>query len=772
MDSAACPYHRREAPGHAGRIWERGPPMNCRSVAVIVDACYPYHRGVISGVLDVLEARGVATTLYVGKELDTPDWGRALANQLYSQIDPDLHDGTLVLASTVGKYVSDAELLRRLAPVSAKPLVLMARDVPGVPRVVVDDRAGMKQVMDHLVIACGRRRFVLMSGLRGHPDSETRERAVRDALAEHGIALREDHVAYGGFWSADARDGMQRIVDRSRDFDAVVCLNDPMAFAVIEVLQHAGIRVPEDVAVTGFDDTVDAQFNIPPLTTVRQPLEKIGRCAAEHLLALVEGRQHTTERMLLGTELQVRRSCGAPVSQWLGGLMSRAGGEDAQRVASLEAELLQAVRGPDQAAALRHAWETRLADALGRGDDQQALRTDVERAAERAARSLDEAGRGRLNGLLAQMYPVFSALEHFAYRLGHFHQLRHDRFASENVALIGSREDLPSVLDGCAWYIKNLGLTRYFLATYEPAAVGSRRLARLRLASSPAAHVDDDEPYPAAQLLPDSLAHELASGHLFVYPLCCADGEYGLILFEAPRDWDLDHEGFSGALSAALHQQHQRAALEAHASELEAKVQRRTEQLEREVDVRRRAEQALDAANQELRRLAFVDGLTGIANRAAFQQAIATELAQHQRSGLPLGLILCDVDFFKRYNDRYGHLQGDECLSRVAQALQGAARRPRDVIARYGGEEFVLLLPETDAAGVQTVADAVREAVARLEIAHPGSEAAAHVTISLGAVSACPTAATSSAMLINAADQALYQAKADGRNRVVMAHDA
>ncbi|WP_457420145.1 diguanylate cyclase domain-containing protein [Roseateles sp. P5_E7] len=743
--------------------------MNCRSVAVIVDAYYPYHRGVISGVLDVLEARGVATTLYVGKELDTPDWGRGLANVLYSQIDPDLHDGTLVLASTVGKFVSDAELLRRLAPVSAKPLVLMARDVPGVPRVVVDDRAGMRQVMDHLISACGRRRFVLMSGLRGHPDSETRERAVRDALADHGIELREDHVAYGGFWSADARDGMQRIVDRSRDFDAVVCLNDPMAFAVIEVLQRAGIRVPEDVAVTGFDDTADAQFNIPPLTTVRQPLEKIGRCAAEHLLDLVEGKEHATERVVLGTELQVRRSCGAPVSQWLGGLMGRDDGEDLRPVSPVEAELLDAVRSPAQAAALQHQWETRLADALGRGDDPQALRRMVEQAAERATRSLDGASRDRLNGLLVQMYPVFSAFENFAYRLGHFHQLRHDRFASENVAMLGSREDLLSVLDGCAWYIKNLGLARYFLATYEPTEPGATRLARLRLASSPDMHVDDDAPYPASRLLPDSLAHELASGHLFVYPLCCADSEYGLILFEAPRDWDLDHEGFSGALSAALHQQHQRAALEAHASELEAKVHRRTEQLEREVDVRRRAEQALDDANQELRRLAFMDGLTGIANRAAFQQAIGVEVAQHQRSGQPLGLILCDVDFFKRYNDRYGHLQGDECLNRVAQALQGAARRPRDVIARYGGEEFVLLLPETDAAGVRKVANVVRDAVAQLEIPHADSEASAHVTISLGAISVCPAASTTSGMLINAADQALYQAKASGRNQVVMA---
>ncbi|MCE4553733.1 diguanylate cyclase domain-containing protein [Roseateles cellulosilyticus] len=741
--------------------------MPADSVAVITDAYYPYHRAVISGVLDVLAARGMAATLYIGKELDTTDWGLGQASGLYDRIDPAMHAGTLVLASTLGKYVSDARLMERLAHLSARPLVMMARDVPSCQRVLVDDRSGMRALMEHLIVGCGRRRFVLMSGLKGHPDSDARESAVREALAEHGVELPEERVAYGGFWSADAREGMQRILQRTRDIDAVVCLNDPMAFAVIEVLQQAGLRVPEDVAVTGFDDTVDAQFNIPPLTTVRQPLAQLGRRAAEALLDRIAGLPPAAERLVLDTELRVRRSCGSPVSIWLRSLMEEDAGDAAP--AWIEARLREAAHHPAAAAALQHDWETLLLDGLGRRDDQHALRRHVERAAQRVAATLDAPGRARLHEMLASLYPVFSAVEHFAYRMTHFHQLRHDRFASENMALLGSRQDLHSVLDGCAWYIRNLGLSRYFLATFEPAAEGAPRLARLRLASSPGATVDDGAPYPASQLLPDTLAHELARGHLFVYPLCCADAAYGLILFDAPPGWDLDHEGFAGALSAALHQQHQRAALEAHAQELEAKVRQRTEQLQREVDVRRRAEQALDAANQELRRLAFMDGLTGVANRAAFQQAMTVELAQHRRNGLPLGLILCDVDFFKRYNDHYGHLQGDDCLRRVAQALQQAARRPRDVAARYGGEEFVLLLPETDEAGVQTVARTIREAMDRLAIPHTTSDAASHVTLSLGTVSLRPGPDTLASDLVQAADDALYRAKAGGRNQAVMA---
>lgn len=174
--------------------------------------------------------------------------------------------------------------------------------------------------------------------------------------------------------------------------------------------------------------------------------------------------------------------------------------------------------------------------------------------------------------------------------------------------------------------------------------------------------------------------------------------------------------------------------------------------------------QQLEAANQELQRLATSDGLTEVANRRKFDQYLEQEWRRLRREGEPLSLILCDVDFFKRYNDTYGHIAGDECLRRVACAISSAVRRPADLVARYGGEEFAAILPNTDAHGGLYVAEAIRSAVRALQLPHPKSTAAGTVTLSLGVSCTIPDCDTSPAQLIAAADRALYQAKRDGRD--------
>ena len=175
----------------------------------------------------------------------------------------------------------------------------------------------------------------------------------------------------------------------------------------------------------------------------------------------------------------------------------------------------------------------------------------------------------------------------------------------------------------------------------------------------------------------------------------------------------------------------------------------------------------------ELRNLATQDGLTGIANRRSFDDVLAREWARALRDGRPLSLLMVDIDYFKRYNDRFGHPAGDECLRRVAQAIAGAVGRAGDQAARYGGEEFALILPNTDAAAAAVVAEKVRCAVAALGLPHPASDVAAFVTVSVGAATVIPTRASApslqhggAATLVARADTALYQAKAGGRNRV------
>jgi diguanylate cyclase (GGDEF)-like protein len=173
----------------------------------------------------------------------------------------------------------------------------------------------------------------------------------------------------------------------------------------------------------------------------------------------------------------------------------------------------------------------------------------------------------------------------------------------------------------------------------------------------------------------------------------------------------------------------------------------------------------LERANHDLARQASQDGLTGIANRRAFDERLALEVARANRANAPLSLLMIDVDHFKRYNDAAGHVAGDACLRAMAAAIQGALRRPDDMAARYGGEEFAVLLPETPRAGALDRAEEIRQAVRALNVTHPGLSDEAVVTISVGVHCALPP--VSAAQLIEQADRMLYLAKVAGRDRAV-----
>lgn len=187
----------------------------------------------------------------------------------------------------------------------------------------------------------------------------------------------------------------------------------------------------------------------------------------------------------------------------------------------------------------------------------------------------------------------------------------------------------------------------------------------------------------------------------------------------------------------------------------------------KDISDRKQAEADLQNANVELQRLAAVDGLTQIANRRSFDQLLLQEWKRMFRENLPLALILGDIDYFKAYNDTYGHLMGDDCLRTVAQTIDSCLRRPGDTVARYGGEEFAVILPNTNINGAGHMAQSIRDAISRRRIPHAESTAAEHVTISLGAVAACPSSDFDVAAFIEKADTALYAAKKQGRNQVV-----
>lgn len=206
--------------------------------------------------------------------------------------------------------------------------------------------------------------------------------------------------------------------------------------------------------------------------------------------------------------------------------------------------------------------------------------------------------------------------------------------------------------------------------------------------------------------------------------------------------------------------------------ELVARIRAHTKsylaQLERDEAYRqlRNLQKKLEDSNAELQRLSSLDGLTGIANRRRFDEFVQTEWMRAARKRSTLSLILVDIDYFKPYNDSYGHQAGDECLKGVVSCLSKHFKRPSDLLARYGGEEFVVVLPDTDLPGAYKLAQELNKSVDEQHMPHEYSKISDHVTISLG-VACCEPGSDNASLpgLIEAADEALYEAKGEGRNR-------
>jgi diguanylate cyclase (GGDEF)-like protein len=184
------------------------------------------------------------------------------------------------------------------------------------------------------------------------------------------------------------------------------------------------------------------------------------------------------------------------------------------------------------------------------------------------------------------------------------------------------------------------------------------------------------------------------------------------------------------------------------------------------MDRRKENEKKLLAMNENLHRLSFLDGLTGIANRRYFDQLLDQECRRAAREKRPLSMIMIDIDYFKKYNDTYGHHQGDACLQQLAGIFRTTLLRPADFVARYGGEEFAVVLPDTDLSGAVQLANTIQSKIAVARIRHPDSLAGDIVTVSMGAGTILPNRYSKPSEFIVAVDKALYRAKWDGRNRI------
>jgi diguanylate cyclase (GGDEF)-like protein len=622
----------------------------------------------------------------------------------------------------------------------------------GRPAVVPDNATGIHQALAHLS-EHGHRQVAFIAG-DPLDSGESMERLMvfQSALAQHNLTFDWHCMAYGLNHQAGGYKAMETILKNGATFTAVMASNDASAVGALQALQAAGRRVPQDVAVIGFEDHPEAAVHVPPLTSVAYPFETAGRRAVGLLASRIDGRELADEIIRIPTELMKRQSCGClPGSDLVlksAAPLASIGSAKADKDEAFVDELTAALAGqalPLEPAELR-ALSHRLLDGFrasltqnNPADFQAALLEVLQRV--EALDASAHAWQAVVSGLRRQwaqwappggdraevtrraedlLHLARAVISESARRQDSRHQFfnddYNDRLSILTVQLLAAA-NTDQVFNRFFEHLPRVGLRDVQVALFEKDEADPVAWSRLGMGGGEGA--------PRAET-------RFRTRDFPPPEICPAGQPFSLAL--VPLIYQTEALGFMAFDSANL---------------------RPCATLARQMAV------ALKSAwlNAEVRELSLTDSLTGLHNRRYLDLFMPEEVERSRRNKYSLSVIMLDLDHFKSYNDTYGHPAGDQALQVVAQCLRQAARRSVDAIMRYGGEEFILVLPETGADGVYTVAENIRKLVAT------STGFKRTTTVSLGVTTMRGTECDTDS-LIHQADTALYQAKKSGRNRV------
>ena len=271
-----------------------------------------YQAEILHGVTTEAAKQGVNLFCFTGGELNSPKLHHAHRNDLYDLPDSTNIEGLIILGATIGNYVDNREIEEFILKFNPIPMVSIGTDmhIKNIPNIMIDNASGMRALIEHLIREHGYKDIAFICGTEGNPEAQSRFSVYKELLEQYGIPYNPDLVTPGNFYAGAGKEAVALLLDeRKVKFDALVGSSDLMAIEALKELQHRGIRIPYDLAVVGFDDIEESNFNKPPLTTVKQPLRLMGALAVQTLLAKMAG-EKIKEQISLTAQLQVRRSCG------------------------------------------------------------------------------------------------------------------------------------------------------------------------------------------------------------------------------------------------------------------------------------------------------------------------------------------------------------------------------------------------------------------------------------------------------------------------------
>ncbi len=538
------------------------------------------------GVMDVAQEKDANLICFLGGGLNATQYAfEAQANIVYDLANVVNVDGLVISSSALSSYAGVERLKTFCERYRPLPMVSIGVALAGIPAVLVDSYQGVREVMHHLIDRHGCRRLAFIPGPPDNVEAQERYRAYIETLSEYDLPFEPDLVAPPGDWrSGSGRQAIRILLDqRQVKFDAVVVANDEMAVRAMEELQARGVTVPDEVIVTGFNDTDETVFAAPPLTTIRQPIYDLLKQATQMVLAQLHGEQ-TPEQVILPTRLVIRQSCGCldpKVMQAAAGPVTAAGESFKVALAARQEKILAEVSqaGGGRSDGLPAGWSARLLDAFA---------VEIaEKSAGRFLLTLDEILRQATaaGGDVANWHGVLSVLRrHTLPCLDRDEALRAEdlwqqarvmigemgkrvemrqawqksqqaRLVAEIGGALSTTFDLMRLMDLLAEKLPHLGFPGCYLSLYENPA-GPTGWARLILGYNEQGRVAVDAGgwrFPSQQLAPVELLPRAKRYNLVVEPLYFQEHQLGFVVFEVgPRDGDI-YEILRRELCSALH---------------------------------------------------------------------------------------------------------------------------------------------------------------------------------------------------------------------------
>jgi DNA-binding LacI/PurR family transcriptional regulator/serine phosphatase RsbU (regulator of sigma subunit) len=556
-----------------------------RTIGLLVDWLKDgYQNMVFAGAADAAQQHDVNLLCVAGGVLGAAGRAGAHRNLIYDFADRRL-DGLVLMSGTLGNHVGPIRLARFCERFGAVPMTSVAVPLEGMPTVVVDDAEGMREAIRHLVDVHAYRRIAFVCGPEVNEEAQRRLAAYRDVLAERGIPYDDDLVAPGNFQAEAGAEAVRLILDQRRSsFEAIVAANDHMALGAMQALQERGKRIPQEVAVVGFDDVDEARFTIPPLTTVRQPLYQQGERALRMTLAQLAG-ETVPSIVQMKTDFVIRESCGC--SSGRVHFRQRSGSVVAPETLDqwlprnrdqLAAALARAVRSAGTAA--DDGWEGRLIDAFfdELGGQRGRFVSTFEQILQPVVAAGTDVGAWHsvITTMRQQMVPALLnepdrwldaedlwqagrvLIGDLAERAQARQRLRVDRWArtlSETAEALLATSHVTALIGGVAERLPRFGIETCFLALYEgeerPPAE-SRLVLAYDAAHGGTRHDLAQQRFSARELIPPGQWPVERRWTFIVEPLSFEAEQFGVALFEmGPRE-GIIYESLREQISSAL----------------------------------------------------------------------------------------------------------------------------------------------------------------------------------------------------------------------------